>query len=413
MRHTVYAALGSILLLMAPAALAQGRYQPVADKSCDGYPRIDIGLAPGMCAGLVLQSPGGRGNMRLPRTLIPLEGTQDWLVVDLGGWNVRAGQIWRLSAAPGTAPTFRRLLGGLEMPHTLLRGPDGRYYVGEMGRIFAFDPTAEKPSATVVDIITDLPTNRLHDNRHPLSAFIFAPDGALLVNVGAPSDQCLDAAGKPAGKTCAEGEGDDAAAVVRRYPPEGPGKWSKMYTVFASGLRNSMAFELTGSGDVLQVENSIDIPDADKPEDEINLLKSGHHYGWPYCMSIDEPTPGWRGSDAMDCKGPAHEKPIGLLGPHSAPLGMTWYDGAMFPELAGNLLISLHGYQAAGARILAFATKDGLPSGAPKNLTPEWDTKEKVRPRGSPVGMTVAADGSIWVADDRSRAIIRLARDPG
>ena len=30
--------------------------------------------------------------------------------------------------------------------------------------------------------------------------------------------------------------------------------------------------------------------------------------------------------------------------------------------------------------------------------------------RGSPVVMAVAADGSIWVTDDRSRAILRIAR---
>ena len=45
-----------------------------------------------------------------------------------------------------------------------------------------------------------------------------------------------------------------------------------------------------------------------------------------------------------------------------------------------------------------------------KVLTPGWDAVAGRQPRGSPVVMAVAADGSIWVADDRSRAILRIAR---
>jgi streptogramin lyase len=45
-----------------------------------------------------------------------------------------------------------------------------------------------------------------------------------------------------------------------------------------------------------------------------------------------------------------------------------------------------------------------------KVLTPGWDRVAGRKPRGSPVVMAVAADGSIWVTDDRSRAILRIAR---
>ena len=56
-----------------------------------------------------------------------------------------------------------------------------------------------------------------------------------------------------------------------------------------------------------------------------------------------------------------------LLPPHSAPLSLLWYDGAMFPSLRGKLLLSLHGFRATGGRIVAYATdKDGVPA-ATKN----------------------------------------------
>ena len=64
----------------------------------------------------------------------------------------------------------------------------------------------------------------------------------------------------------------------------------------------------------------------------------------------------------MDCNGPAYTKPVRLLPPHSAPLSMLYYDGAMFPQLRGKLLIALHGYRPAGARIAAFTVdRRGIP----------------------------------------------------
>ena len=113
---------------------------------------------------------------------------------------------------------------------------------------------------------------------------------------------------------------------------------------------------------------------------------------------------------------------------------MIYYEGAMFPELRGRLLMTWHGYRRTGGRITAVETDaEGVPltdvggryavyprgplaypTGAPsvkgKVLTPGWDRVAGRQPRGSPVVMAVAADGSIWVTDDRSRAILRIAR---
>jgi len=115
-------------------------------------------------------------------------------------------------------------------------------------------------------------------------------------------------------------------------------------------------------------------------------------------------------------------------------LAMLFYDGAMFPELRGRMLISWHGYRRAGGRIMAVdTTAEGAPvtamraryaiyprssmpypvaAPAPQGrlLTPGWDAVSGQHPRGAPVGLAAARDGSIWVADDRNGAVLRIAR---
>lgn len=424
----VLASLLFLLILAGPVAA-----QPRA--TCDGYPRADIGMAPGYCAGLVV-GPSSPRLLRLPRSLVQLPGG-DWIVSDLGGWGTGRGAIWRLSAAPGRAPRLTRLIDGLNLPHALAFGADGWIYVGEMSRIFRFDPAARDPAATLQPVVTGLPDNRLHDNRHPLSKFVFAPDGALIVNIGAPSDQCLGADGRPPGPDCPDLKD---AGQLRRYAPDGRGGWSAGWTVVATGLRNSVALAQHPSGTLLQGENSYDTPTRWAPFDEINVIrgvgKEGiPSYGWPYCDAAGRASPGWAGTAKIDfhCKRTGVFKADVLLPPHTAPLDMAWYQGAMFPALRGRLLMTWHGYRSTGGRLVAFETdSQGIPvtgrgarfpvyGGAPRAygagpaadplvLTPGWGAT-KARKQGTPVGIAVANDGAIWLADDKAGQIIRVAVD--
>ncbi len=400
---------------------------------CAGRPATTVRTAPGLCLGLVWQGAGHEGP-RMPRGLMQL-ADGDWLVTDLGGWEAGRGAVWRLSFNADGAAQWRRLARGLSMPHTVARGPDGRIYVSEMNRILTLDPEAADPAASVRTVIGDLPDNRLHDNRHPLSSFVFDGNGDLLVNVGAPSDRCLDAAGKSkadARGACVE---EAVTAQVRRHAylgaHEGEGRWAEESRVFASGLRNSIALVRHPSGTVLQAENSVDLATPEHPFDEVNVLRQGGHYGWPYCVDLQTPLPGW---PARQARCGERDRPVALLPPHAAPLDMIYYEGAMFPELRGRLLMTWHGYRRTAGRITAVETDAqgvpltdvggryaiyprgslAYPAGAPsvkgRVLTPGWDRVAGRQPRGSPVVMAVAADGSIWVTDDRSRAILRIAR---
>jgi glucose/arabinose dehydrogenase len=435
--------LGLVIAGLALAGAANAAPQPYVvrpGQTCDGFPRAQIAMAPGMCAGLVVApSAGGfaRRQLRQPRAVLPLGGA-DWLVVDLGGWGSKTGAVWRLTAQPGKPAALRRLLSGLALPHGVARGPDGKVYVGEMTRIFRFDPDAAAPAATIEVVAPGLPENRLHDDRHPLSAFVFDGDGALIVNVGAPSDQCAGDAARPAPRRCLESEAGEKAATLRRYAYLGAGRWDQTPSVLASGLRNSVALARHASGAIVQGENSYDFNDPDAPYDEINLIRAGGFYGWPYCYDRDRPAPLWKG--AFDCASAGHTGPALLLPPHAAPIGMAYYDGAMFPQLKGRLLMTWRGYRSTGARVVAYRTgpdgapvpetgarfavyrpKGGVgsrafragagPAAGPMVLTTGWNLAAGARPRGAPTGLAVAPDGSIWVTDDKNGAVVRIAAD--
>ncbi|MBS7456023.1 PQQ-dependent sugar dehydrogenase [Coralloluteibacterium stylophorae] len=424
-----------IVLCLWPAATPFARERhAVEGVPCGGYPRLAIGTLRGMCAGLVLGPTTADGSrpIRLPRSLLQLDA-KTWLITDLGAWEGARGAVWRLRTGPGAAVAVERVLDGLHLPHAIARGPDGLVYVGEMSRILRFDPEADDPGAGVETVIGGLPDNRLHAHRHPLSKFVFLPNGDLLVNVGAPSDQCADAAARTASGLCAESEGEVDAASLRVYRYRGEGRWSPDHEVLARGLRNSLALAVHPSGTVLQAENSYDFDSRWSPFEELNVIEPGRHYGWPYCYDADAAAPVWPERTEW-CRSAAHTAPAVLLPPHAAPLDMLWYEGAMFPALKGRLLMSWHGHRSVGGRIASFAVDArgvpvpdanprfpayGLgfrsygvaPAATPVVLTPGWGLAPGLRPQGSPVGLAVAGDGAIWATDDRAGLVIRFAKD--
>ena len=81
----------------------------------------------------------------------------------------------------------------------------------------------------------------------------------------------------------------------------------------------------------------------DLPNDELNrLTKVGQHFGYPYCHQGDfaDPEFGW-GKSCDD-----FVKPVTLLGPHSAPLGMRFYTDKMFPsKYQGAISVGAFSYQ--------------------------------------------------------------------
>ncbi|WP_229413469.1 PQQ-dependent sugar dehydrogenase [Massilia violaceinigra] len=402
-RNLLRPALAAAFSLMAGGAAA-------ADK-CGGAPRLAVTTPPGFCAGIIA------GGFKFARGVQPLDNG-DVLVVDLGGWQPNQGSIWTLRpSAAGYQKTL--LMKKIDRPNGIVLGPDGLVYVGAIKRVFRFDP--RDPDGTTKDIIggksgvAALPGI----GRHPLTALRFDAKGDLIVNVGSGSDHCEGKGGRapdPA-KPCAEASGPNALGVLRKYQMQWPAGTVKSWEVHATGLRNSMALAVHPvTHAVWQGENSRDAiqaamkglkNDNDLPHDELNLIEAKGNYGWPYCYDNNVASPEYPAAKCASYRAPAR-----LLPAHSAPLGMTFYTGDMFPpQYKNSLIMGFHGYREHGHRLVAFLPDaQGAPLGKKIELISDWTAKPN-QSAGAPVDVKQGRDGEIFLVEDRSGRVVRLQYD--
>ncbi|MEN0035879.1 MAG: PQQ-dependent sugar dehydrogenase [Cellvibrio sp.] len=436
MRNSISFGLWLISLqLMLSIPVFAGSYTST-DGQCDGFARLPVVTQDGTCLGLVA-SRSTKIPFKMPRTLVQTPDDK-LLVVDMGGWVPNKGQLLALDYRNPNAQA-EIVLSKLNLPHKILQGADGKIYLSEAHRIQRFS-WVNGAIADVEVVIDNLPFAT--EYLHPLKNFAFDEQSNLLVNIGSSSDRCDK---KFPLADCVNGK----EASIRRYKlDKKTNKYSTEFEVVARGLRNSMALVVHPTGTILQAENSIDLPDAEEPYEEINIIANNKFYGWPLCVNNNISLAG------SGCAQADYQQPWTLLPPHVAPLDMLYYSHTKLPSLHNKLLMSWHGYRIAGNRLVSYnIDANGRPE-LQKNavfwrapVTPEgkytqhtfapkggWGVEQKdvnnkkvaqhnevisqwheipgLRPEGAPVGLTQARDGSIFIVDDRNAAILRLSAGP-
>lgn len=393
-----------VLALLAPlSAFADKPAKTYATAGdCDGFPAVSLGTAPGLCVGLVAE---GLGHARGIATI-----DADVFVVDMVAWESHKGRLLKLSNGGRHAPEV--VLHDLWQPNAVVRGPGRTLYVGVTGQVLQVDPYAADPAGSARVVVDGLPTI----GRHPVPSLAVGADGALFVNVGSATDNCHAPGGKlPDPKAaCPETQESPPRGSMLRFPARAATWHANEQPPYARGLRNSMAMAVLPDGRLAVAVNSRDninraspaLSDAALPHELLTVVQPGGDYGWPYCYDQRLASPEYPG---FDCAGKA--APDLLLPAHAAPLGMLFYTGDKLPALAGKLVIGYHGYRTTGHRLVAVALgKDGRPSGTPTELVTDWEQREGGHPQGSPVGVVEADDGSVYIAEDHSGALLRLAR---
>jgi glucose/arabinose dehydrogenase len=89
------------------------------------------------------------------------------------------------------------------------------------------------------------------------------------------------------------------------------------------------------------VDNGRDLIGDDLPPEEVNIIKQGEHYGWPYCYGRGVANPEYPDKKEF-CQ--STESPIVEMQAHSAPLGMRFYEAGNWPDrYDGSLFVGFHG----------------------------------------------------------------------
>jgi glucose/arabinose dehydrogenase len=283
------------------------------------------------------------------------------------------------------------IASGLDRPNGLAFH-NGTLYIAEgaqISKLEKIEDHLDNPPQPVV-IYSDF----LNHQSHGWKFMGLGPDDKLYVNVGSPCNIC---------------EPPETNGQIRRINLDGSGA-----EVVARGVRNSVGFDWHPvTKDLYFTDNGRDWLSEDLPEDELNRVsKIGQHFGFPYCHqgTFTDREMGWgRSCDEF-------EKPVALLGPHTAALGMRFYTGSMFPaEYRTAIFIARHGSwnktkKIGGDVVVATLHKDGTVKSIKPFLTGFIQNNAYI---GRPVDVQVLKDGSLLVSDDYAGAVYRVTYASG
>lgn len=245
---------------------------------------------------------------------------------------------------------------------------------------------------------------------------VFSPDGkTLYLSVGSGSNVALDMFRQPFegleewNKTHPVGatwDTEDRRADVLAFDPDG-----KNERIFATGLRNCSGMAIQpATGQPWCVVNERDELGDNVPFEYATQVKEGAFYGWPWYYIGGNEDPRRKG-ERPDLASKVTVPDV-LFQAHSAPLGITFYDGQNFPaEYGGDAFVTFHGSWNRGVRtgykVVRVLFKDGKPTGEYEDFITGFVVSDK-QVWGRPVGVAVAKDGSLFMTEDGSGTIWRV-----
>ena len=301
--------------------------------------------------------------------------------------------LLRDSDGDGVAETRSVFLSGLNSPFGMaLVGGD--FYVANTDAVVRFPYRAGETKISAPGTrLTDLPAGAR--NHHWTKSLIASRDGArLYATVGSNSNVAEHGMAEEEGRA-AIWEIDRATGARR---------------LFATGLRNpnGMGWEPV-TGMLWTAVNERDELGSDLVPDYMTSVRDGGFYGWPYSYfgrTVDTRPKPPRPDLVATAIAPDY-----ALGPHTASLGLAFYEAFLMPAFRGGVFIGQHGSwnrnPRSGYKVIFVPFSGGRPSGpAADILTGFLDSKGKAR--GRPVGIAVDRAGALLVADDVGNAIWRV-----
>ena len=277
------------------------------------------------------------------------------------------------------------------------------------------------------------------EDQHAVKPFDFDGSGHLYVNVGAPSNACMEqmrTKGSPGQDPCPLLE---QYAGIWQYEADATGQQHTPDARYGTGIRNAVALTWNDAANTLYAaQHGRDqlhsfFPDlytqeesAELPAEEFFQVQEGDDFGWPYCYydwqtdtKVLMPEYGGDGEEVGRCD--SFEDPIQAFPGHWGPNAVHFYTGAdQFPDRYQNgAFIAWHGswnrapLPQEGYKV-TFTPFDGnMPSGDYETFADGFAGVDTLRSPGNaayrPTGLAVGPEGALYVSDDAQGRIWRIA----
>lgn len=320
---------------------------------------------------------------------------QKMLMKKAGSGKPSANRITLLRDAngDGVAEFKAPLLTGLFSPFGMAFA-NGELFVANADGVVAYPYQAGQTTIGVEPRhVTELPSGY---NHHWTKSMVASPDGKFLfVGVGSNSNIGENGMAMEKGR----------AAIWMIDAKSGA------YRIFASGLRNPVGIAWNPwSRELWTSVNERDEIGNDLVPDYMTSVRDGGFYGWPwsyYGQTVDSRVKPPRPDMVAKAI-----KPDYALGPHTSSLGLTFGEGNMLgANFAQGAFVGQHGSwnrkPPSGYKVIFVPFAGAQPSGRPVEILTGF--REGDTAYGRPVGVIIAKDGSLLVADDVGNKVWRVS----
>lgn len=260
-------------------------------------------------------------------------------------------------------------------------------YIAESNRVIGvpFDSARGRVTGDVQTIIAGL----TDDGNHWSKTLRIGPDSKLYLAQGSTCNVCE--------------ESDKRRATMMRFELDGSNP-----QVIATGLRNSVGFDWAPfNGELYATDNGRDLLGDDFPPCELNQIKEGEFYGWPFFNGDNIADPDMGPDPQMSQRQPV--APVVSFKPHNAPLGITFLERGELPaDYERSALVALHGSwnrsSPDGYKVVSLHwSADGIEQ---RDFLTGFLQGDDIS--GRPVDVAQGPDGAIYITDDFAGAIYRV-----